>query len=381
MDAYAARIGADPLAVRKRNLIKRTSMPYVRDFDSSPSMTFEEGDYEAMLKRVLAEVDLDDLHRRRSNGELVGLGVTPYIESTRLGPWEAASVEVDEGGRIVVRSGGSSVGQGFRTMLSSVVGSVFGIDYGSIHVQMLDTKSFGDGVGSYASRSTSTAGSAAHLAAIEIEQRMRKVAADNLDVAADDLGFDEGGVFSPAGDRLSFGDVRALAERQGIELFSHQTFTSDTVNLDFGTVAVVVRVDPATAGVHVERLVVGFETGTVLNRKIVEGQLVGAALQGVGGALLEQFRFDEEGNPLVTSFMDYLMPTLSEAPAMTPITFEEPSDANPLGTKGVGEGGITGVGGAIASAVENAISASDLIDRLPVDIEAVLGALEGGRSL
>ena len=377
IDAYAARIALDPLNVRKRNLIKADAMPYERRFDMSPSLTFEEGDYEAMLNRVLSEVDLEDIARRRAKGELLGLGVTPYIESTPLGPWEAASVELDDAGRIVVRSGGSSVGQGIRTMLSTVVGRVFGVDPESISVQLVDTRTFGEGVGSYASRSTATAGSAAHLAATEIERRMRKVAGDRLSAPAGDLHFETGSVSSPSGDRLSFVALRALAREQGVEMFSHQIFTSETVSLDFGTVAVVVRVDPSTAGMHVEQLVVGFETGTVLNRKIVEGQLMGAALQGVGGALLEQFRFDDEGNPLVTSFMDYLMPTLSEAPRMIPITFDEPSGANLLGTKGVGEGGITGVGAAIASAVENAVSASDLIDRLPVNIEIVLGAIEG----
>lgn len=376
IDAYAARLSADPLEVRRKNLIKSTAMPYVRSFDASPSMEFEEGDYEQMLDRVLSEVDLDEVRRRRSNGELVGVAVTPYIESTRLGPWEAASVEIDDSGRILVRSGGSSVGQGIRTMLSTVVGSVFGVEPEAISVEMLDTKAFSNGVGSYASRSTATAGSAAHLAAKEIVSRLQKVGAGELNSAATDLRFQDGCVESPSGETLTLVRARDLASEQGIELFSLQTFTSETVNLDFGAVAVVVRVDRATAGMHVEQLVVGFETGTVLNRKIVEGQLVGAALQGVGGALLEQFRFDAEGNPLVTSFMDYLMPTVSEAPKMTPITFDDPSLANPLGTKGVGEGGITGVGGVIASAVENAVSATDLIDCLPVDIEVVLRSLE-----
>lgn len=376
IDAYSSRIAMDPLHVRRKNLIKASSMPYERRFQGSPSMAFDEGDYEGMLDRVLAEIDLSEINRRRSNGELVGAAVTPYIESTRLGPWEAASVEIDDGGRVLVRSGGSSVGQGFRTMLSKVVADVFGIEPAAVSVEMLDTKTFSNGVGSYASRSTATAGSAAHLAALDVARTLRKVAAEQLEADPEELRVQVPDVVSPSGGRIALSELRRLAALQGVEFFSRQTFTSDTVNLDFGAVAAVVRIDPSTAGIRVEQLVVGFETGRVLHQKIVEGQLVGAALQGVGGALLERFRFDGEGNPLVTSFMDYLMPTMSEAPEMTAITFDEPSLDNPLGTKGVGEGGITGVGGVIPSAVENALSTSDLIDSLPVDIETVMRSVE-----
>jgi aerobic carbon-monoxide dehydrogenase large subunit len=377
IDSYASRISADPREVRRKNLIKRSDMPYVRDFRDKPSMTFEEGDYEAMFSRVLSEIDPESVEERRARGELVGVGATPFIESTRLGPWEAASVAIDPDGRITVRSGGSSVGQGFRTMLAMVVGRIFGVDPDVVTVAMLDTGKFEKGVGSYASRSTSTAGSAAHMAATEVARRCTVLAAEKFGVDPSDIELGDGHASTGSGDRLPLSELAALAGSPDTELTSVKTFSSETVNLDFGTVAVIARVDPVTAGIHIEKLVVGFETGTVINRPIVEGQLVGAAMQGVGGALLEQFRFDEEGNPLVTSFMDYLMPTISEAPEMTPITFDDlPSSANPLGTKGVGEGGITGVGGAAASAIENAISATDVIASLPVDIETVMTVIE-----
>ncbi len=377
IDSYAARISADPREVRKRNLIKSSDMPYERVFRDKPSMSFEEGDYEAMFARVVSEVDPGSVEQRKARGELVGLGVTPFIESTRLGPWEASSVTVSGDGRITVRSGGSSVGQGFRTMLASVVADAFSVDPDAVSVEMLDTGKFERGVGSYASRSTSTAGSAAHMAATEVARRCIDLAAEKLGVDAGQIELGNGYASTHQGDRLSLSELVALDGSSEGELSSLKIFSSETVNLDFGTAAVIARVDPLTAGIHIEKLVVGFETGTVINRPIVEGQLVGAAMQGIGGALLEQFRFDQEGNPLVTSFMDYLMPTISEAPEMIPITFDDvPSSANPLGTKGVGEGGITGIGGAVASAVEDAISVSDLIVSLPVDIEKVMEAIE-----
>jgi carbon-monoxide dehydrogenase large subunit len=210
-----------------------------------------------------------------------------------------------------------------------------------------------------------------------VARRCIDLAAEKLGVDAEQIELGNGYASTHQGDRLSLSELVALDGSSEGELSSLKIFSSETVNLDFGTAAVIARVDPLTAGIHIEKLVVGFETGTVINRPIVEGQLVGAAMQGIGGALLEQFRFDQEGNPLVTSFMDYLMPTISEAPEMIPITFDDvPSSANPLGTKGVGEGGITGIGGAVASAVEDAISVSDLIVSLPVDIEKVMEAIE-----
>jgi carbon-monoxide dehydrogenase large subunit len=377
LERYAHAIDADPADVRRRNLIARARMPYTRAFTTGPpATTFTDGDYQATLARVTEAVDVPGVAARRARGEPVGVSVVPFIEATRLGPKEYGCVRLEPDGRLRVRSGASSVGQGTRTMLATVAARVFDVAPAAVDVEFLDTAHVPRGWGSYASRSTAMAGSAVHLAARDLADRVRQVVAESWGVRTEDVRVEDGRVIvGPGSERLTLAQVATMAPRDDGPLTAEVDFASDVTINDIGAHGAVVRVDTLTGGVTVERLVVAFDTGTVINRQLVEGQLLGAAVQGIGSALLEQFLYDEDANPQATSFVDYLLPTVSEVPALRAIMLDEvPSSSNPLGVKGVGEAGITGAMAAIVAAVGQAVGDPTVGERTPVDLEAVLRA-------
>lgn len=377
LERYAHAIEADPADVRRRNLIARARMPYTRTFTTGPpASTFTDGDYHATLARVTEAVDVPAVAARRDRGEPVGVSVVPFIETTRLGPKEYGVVGLEPDGRLRVRSGASSVGQGTRTMLATVAARVFEVATSAVDVEFLDTAHVPRGWGSYASRSTAMAGSAVHLAARDLADRARQVVAESWGVRTDEVCVEDGRVIGKGSQRLTLAQVATMAAaRDGGLLTAEVDFESDATINDIGAHGAVVRVDVATGGVTVERLVVAFDTGTVINRQLVEGQLLGAAVQGIGSALLERFLYDEDANPLVTSFVDYLLPTVSEVAVLQAIVLDqEPSSSNPLGVKGVGEAGITGAMAAIVAAIGQAVADPTVGERTPVDLEAVLRA-------
>jgi len=381
LERYAHAIDADPAAVRHRNLIRRAQMPYTRTFAvGPPAYTLTDGDYHETLDRVTEAVDVPSVAARRDRGERVGASVVPFIETTRLGPKEYGEVRLEADGRLHVRTGASSVGQGTRTMLATVAARIFGVAPSAVNVELLDTAHVPRGWGSYASRSTAMAGSAVHLAARDLADRVRRVVAESRGVPAEEVCVEEGRVTVGSGSqRLTLAQVAMIAARDGGPLTAEVDFASDVTINDIGAHGAVVRVDALTGGVAVERLVVAFDTGTVINRQLVEGQLLGAAVQGIGSALLEQFLYDEDGNPQVTSFVDYLLPTVSEVAALQAIVLDEvPSSSNPLGVKGVGEAGITGAMAAIMAAIGQAVANPTIGERTPVDLEAVLRAVRRG---
>jgi CO/xanthine dehydrogenase Mo-binding subunit len=260
-------------------------------------------------------------------------------------------------------------------MLAMVAARSFGVATSAVDVGFLDTAKVPRGWGSYASRSTAMAGSAVHLAARELLNHARQVVADSFGVSADDVRVEDGRFTGgPGFESLSLTQVAEIAAaHDGGVLTAEVDFETDVAINDIGAHGAVVRVDAATGGVTLERLVVAFDTGTVLNPQLVEGQLLGAAVQGIGSALLEQFLYDEDANPLATSFMDYLLPTLSEVPTLQAIMLDDvPSTSNPLGVKGVGEAGITGAMAAIMAAIGQAVRDPTVGARTPVDLETVL---------
>ncbi|MGH2788745.1 MAG: xanthine dehydrogenase family protein molybdopterin-binding subunit [Actinomycetota bacterium] len=380
IDAYAAAAGIDPVEVRRRNLIRSDQIPYRRELQSTGEpVTLNEGDYPKMLEKVVERLDVSSVASRRSSGEHVGVGVAMFLEKSGLGPWETGGAEIDREGTIRIWSGCSSVGQGLRTVLAQVAADVFDVDHDAIEVELLDTDRSTEGTGSYASRSTATGGSAVYLAATRVVEQAKAFASEELEVSVGDLEVRDGRVSilgSP--DRgLSYGEIAARLTPEGAAaggmdsgLHAAEYFNVEKLTYPYGCHAAVVRIDPETGAVTVERLVLGYDVGRAVNPMLVEGQLHGAALQGFAGALFESFRYDGEGNPLVTSFMDYLMPTAAEAPYMEAIVSEDaPTRTNPLGVKGAGEGGLTGVAAAIAAAVDDALQRPGTVTSLPVDPE------------
>jgi len=376
LDMYAERVGMDPIDLRRKNLISKSQMPYERKtIETVPSIVLDEGDFHHLFERVVGRLDIDEVNRRRARGELVGYGVSTFFERSGAGPFERGSVAVDRTGAVTVRSGASSVGQGLRTVLSQIVADVLDVPPGDIVVELLDTEKTDAGVGSFGSRSTMTAGAAVMQAAHGLLAQAKTHAAALLGSTEEAITF-RNGRFTTDGAVPGL-DLRAVASASGPEqrLEVEADFKVSGPIYDFGAHGAVARVDRDTGAVTIEQLVVGFDVGKAINPKLVEGQFVGAAAQGVGGALLEELVFDEHGNPLVTSLMDYLMPTASEVPPIEAIIDEShPTDHNPLGAKGAGEGGITGVPAAISGAVAHAVSDQASITRIPVDPSLLLGA-------
>jgi carbon-monoxide dehydrogenase large subunit/6-hydroxypseudooxynicotine dehydrogenase subunit gamma len=380
IDLLAARIGKDPIEVRRQNLIRPEQMPYTRPLQSvDDRIVLEGGDYVSEFDRVVEAADRDQVARRRGAGEHVGIGVGSYLEKTGIGPWESASVCVSGELPVVVRTGATSLGQGIRTVLSQIVAEELGVPSLDVTVETGDTAKLGTGQGTYASRSTVMAGNAARLAALAAIERGRPFAAGALGVQPDALVFQRGSFEAEdPGAAISLMHVAALARGEnGIGLLGSEVFRTDRANFSHGTVAAIVSVDPELGAVRVERLVLGYDVGRAVNPRLVEGQLQGAAIQALGGALLEQFTYDKDGNPIATTFFDYLLPGVGDAPELTVLLTESRSTLNPLGVKGAGEGGICSVAAAIAGAIDDALGLPGAIRQTPVTPEVVWRAAAG----
>lgn len=293
IDMYAARIGMDRFEVRRRNLIRPHQMPFTRELQSTGEpVVYNEGNYPKLLEDVVGRLGTQEVDRRRAAGERVGVGIAMFLEKSGLGPWESGAVTIAPQGSVIVRSGCSSVGQGLRTVLSQIAADVFDIELCDVRVEMLDTNYTTYGTGSYASRSTATAGSAVHMAAQEVLEQARNFAATELEVEPQDLVVRSGGLeVTGAPDlRLSFGEIATkldpvTATKRGVlpGLRAEQFFHVKKLTYPYGCHAAVVRIDEETGEPRVERLILGYDVGRAINPMLVEGQLHGGALQGLGG--------------------------------------------------------------------------------------------------
>jgi len=385
MDLIAVRLGLDPSHVRRINLIESNEMPYRREMEVlGTEVTYDSGHYPRLLDSLLTHIDYEqltaDLSARRAAGERVGLGLGYFVEKSGLGPYAGAEVAVDAAGSVTVTTGEASMGQGIETVLAQICSSVLEIAPEGIEVRHGQTDEFPAGMGAFASRVTVLAGSATLKAAERVREKAFEVAAEKLEARAEDLVLEEGRVFvagSPAGPSLSLGEIAAdlnpaTSARFGWApgLRDEFWFHTEHMTYPYGAHAVVARVDPETGGVELLRYVVAYDVGRAVNPMLIEGQIAGGAAQGIGGALLEEFHYSDEGQPLVTSFADYLMPTLSEMPDVEAIVSEDaPSPLNPLGVKGAGEGGTTAAGAAVAAAVSDAIGDLTAVTRIPISPE------------
>jgi carbon-monoxide dehydrogenase large subunit len=369
MDIAAVRLGIDPIELRRRNFIAPGEMPYdVGGASLSQRTVYDCGDYASALDQALdalghATARAEQAEARR-RGRAVGIGVGCLVEKAGLGPWEYARVEVDATGHVVVYSGVASVGQGIDTTLAQVCADVLHVSPDRVTVVHGDSARVPFGVGGFASRGASVALPAALEAARKVHAKLLRVAASLLEAAEADLVVEEGVVrVRGVPDRaVSFRDLAraAVPGPPGMEpgLYAEHFFEAPKMTYPYGTHAAMVEVDVETGIVTILRYAVAYDIGKAVNPMIVEGQLVGALAQGIGGALLEELVYDDAGQLLTTSFMDYLLPTVMEMPAATDVRIleETPTPLNPLGVKGAGEGGSSGAGGAIANAVADALA-------------------------
>ena len=385
-DKAAAEIGIDRVEFRRRNLLTAPEMPHERPMSTlGTDVILDGGDFLELYNKALDRAtDLgwpDEVRRGRADGRRMGLGIATFLEKSGLGPNDTADVEITRRGRVRVYSGGTSLGQGIETALAQVAADVLPVGLGQIDVINGDTAEQPFGTGSWASRSTVVTGSAVHQACKEVAQRLIELAARMLERTPDELVINGPAVQS----RLDPSQCKTFAELVAASMpgspYLHEDepsgirirhrFTVDHMTYPYGTHVSLVEIHPDTGQVEVRGYLVAYEIGVAVNPMMIEGQLRGGIAQGIGGALMEEFTYDEAGQPQSTTFMDYLMPTACEIPDMDLlVSADYPSSTNPLGVRGAGEGGLTAAGGCLASAVRDALCddnpmATDII-RLPI---------------
>jgi carbon-monoxide dehydrogenase large subunit/6-hydroxypseudooxynicotine dehydrogenase subunit gamma len=278
-------------------------------------------------------------------------------------------------------TGGASIGQGFETAMAQICAEALGVDYRRVRVIHGQTDRIDYGIGAHAARATVLTGGAVNATALLVRAKALDAAAELLQTPASDLDIVDGAVVRldrAAGPSITLGDIALRLESGAGEsgLCAEGFFNTDRTVFPYGVHLAVVCVDRETARVVVERFMVAYDVGRAVNPMMVEGQLVGGCVQGLGGALFEEFIYDESGQPLAATLADYLMPTSCEAPKIEVlITEDAPSPHNPLGLKGAGEGGINGVGAAIAGAIDDAIGVPGAVRRLPVTAERMYALL------
>lgn len=372
IDAIATRLGIDSIAVRRANFIPKIALPFRRNFSAiGTDLVYDTGDYAGLLDKSLARARWETLRnevaQRRRNGEMVGLGVSFFVEKSGLGPFDDVRIVLDRKGMIEVITGVASIGQGVETVLAQICADGLGVALDRIRVIHGQTDRIARGMGAFASRVTVMAGTAVAIAAEKLRSKVLALAGQLLQTAPDRLAMTDDRVVirdAPTGPSLDFASIARSIDD---EIAADATFTSDHMTYPYGVHIAQVRIDRDTCGIAVERFFVGYDVGRAVNPMLVEGQIIGGVAQGIGGSILEEFVYDASGQPLSVTFADYLMPTMAEIPPVEVALFEDaPTPLNPLGVKGAGEGGINAVGAAIAAAVDDAIGRPGAVQRLPI---------------
>ncbi len=384
MDLVAGRLGLDPVEVRRRNFIQPEEMPYDQGPHPYHYTIYDTGDYPGLFEKALSRMDYtrvkQECEKAKQEGRAMGVGLGCFVETSGLGPWEYARIEIDNKGKVVLYSGCASIGQGAETALSQIVADELKVTMEDVRVIPGDTSKVPYGMGSNASRTTVMAGNAALIAAGKVRDKLLRVASDSLEIDPSDLALRDGRVVvsGDARQSLDYADIfrlttPSLAKKKGAEpgISEEGFFASDKRPFPYGVHIAVVEVDRETGMVKVVKYLVAEDVGRAVNPMLLEGQMAGGLAQGIGGALLEEFVYGSDGQPLSTSFMDYLIPTAMEVPPIDFLTAEDaPTPLNPLGVKGGGEGGIAAAGGALANAVSNALGVETT--RLPMKPDYLL---------
>jgi len=395
IDLVARTLGLEPVEVRRRNMIRADEMPYrvgIPYRDGEP-IVYDSGDYPGALQKALDAVGGVEAFRRRQAeargaGRYLGLGIGSYIEGTGVGPFESAFVRIDPSGKVFVSCGASPQGQGMETIFSQVVADLWKVAPEDIVLTFADTAAIAIGFGTMASRSTVTASAAMHVASERLRGKVFSIAAHLLECAPADLelrpvaGGGGVGVVGVPGAQVSLAKV-AQAARPGweitrppeVEAGLEETcyWQPETVTWSNAVHAAIVEVDPDTGRVIVDDYAVAHDCGVVVNPMLVEGQIMGGAAQGLGGILCEAIVYDSNGQLLSGSLMDYALPTAADIPSMTIVHQHSPSPLNPLGVKGVGEGGAVAPPAAIANAVCDALAAFGVeVNQTPINPEQLV---------
>ncbi len=374
VDSLARKLGMDPAEFRMKNFIPPEAFP----FKSALGWEYDSGNYGAALRKAMGIVDYDALRKeqaeKRKRGELMGIGISSFTEIVGAGPshtfdilglkmFDSCEIRIHPTGKAIARFGTKSQGQGHETTYAQILAEELGISSEDIAIEEGDTDTAPYGLGTYASRSTPVAGAAAAIAARKIRAKAQKIAAHLLEVSPDDLEwkdhkFQVKGVPDKAKTMAEIAFAAYTNHPPGMEAGLEAVDYYDPPNLTFpfGSYICVVDIDKDTGEVKIRRFVAVDDCGTIINPMIVEGQIHGGLTMGLAPALLEEIHYDENGNILGGSFMDYLLPTAVETPKWETAKTTTPSPHHPIGAKGVGESATVGAPAAIVNAVVDALA-------------------------
>jgi aerobic carbon-monoxide dehydrogenase large subunit len=394
MDLVARQLGLEPAEVRRRNMVRADEMPYrvgIPYRDGEP-VVYDSGDFPGALDKALHAVGgLAAFRQRqraaRARGRYLGLGISCYTEGTGVGPFESAFVRIDPSGKIYVASGVCPQGQGMETIFAQIAADMWKVAPEEVVVALADTSAIAIGFGTMASRSTVTLSAAMHHASERLRLKVFAIAANLLECAEADLELRNGGVgiVGVPGATLSLARIARASlpgwdnERPaGMDAGVEETFywQPPTVTWSYAVHAAIVEVDVETGRVHLQDYGVAHDCGVVVNPMLVEGQIVGGAVQGIGGALSEAIAYDSNGQLLSGSLMDYALPVAADVPEIRIVHQHSPSPLNPLGVKGVGEGGAVAPPAAIANAVCDALAEAGVeVNATPVRADLLAEAM------
>lgn len=390
MDKAARELGIDPAEIRRRNFIRPDEFPWQTGLGTAQlPVVYDSGEYEAGLDRALALADYKGWREKqaaaRAEGRYLGVGVSSYVLLGGLGPFESAEVKIDPSGDVVVVTGAHAHGQGTDTAMAQIVADELATTPERITVQHGDTDQIPFGVGTYASRNAVVAGSAVAVASRQVRVKALTLAAHLLETTVDDLELIDG-AFQVRGAperRLALGELavaaapdRPLPEGMEPELAARHYFQAPLPTFASGTQIAVVEIDPATGHLTILDYVSVNDAGPRINPTVVDGQIQGGIAQGIGGALMEEILYDEEAQPL-GSFLDYAIPRATDIPDVRQDHLETPSPLNPLGVKGLGEGGTLAPPAVLAAAVEDALSPLGIeVTRTPLTASTIWRLLQ-----
>jgi carbon-monoxide dehydrogenase large subunit len=372
LDLIARTLKLDRYEVRRRNLIPADQMPYTTGLAarSGSPIVYDSGDYPKMMATVLEAIDYagfpERQRRARAQGRYIGIGMAMGLKGTGRGPFESATVRIDRSGKVTIATGAVAIGQGIKTALAQICAEQLGVQPADIKVVAGDTGAISLGLGAFASRQTVMGGSAVHVAAVAVREKVLKVAADMMEVDSGDLELHDGrvGLKGAPDHGLSFAQL--AVEMQGVPgyklpgdlppgLEHSHNFLGTSLTYAGAALAVELEVDPEIGHVELHKIVVANDAGVVINPNTVRGQVIGSIVHTLGNTLYEWMGYDDQAQPVTTTFAEYLMPTAPEVPRIEVILLEYPGTNNPLGIKGAGETACIPVPGAIISAVEDAL--------------------------
>jgi carbon-monoxide dehydrogenase large subunit len=373
MDRVARELGLDRAEVRRRNFIQPSQMPYPVGilFRDGRMVTYDSGDYPSCQAEALRLADYAGFRARQEKalreGRYIGLGISNAVEGTGLGPYESATIRVATNGRISLYTGATPQGQSHKTTLAQIAADQLGVTPEDINVVTADTGTIALGVGSFAARTAVNAGSSVHLAGIDVCGQLKALAADMLNVTTEEIELKDGwaNVRGMQGVRKSFKELAIMSigmpgssiaggRTPGLEATKY--FTPEQSVYSNGTHIAEVEVDIATGNTTVLTYMIVHDCGRVINPMVVEGQVVGGVVHGIGNAFYERMIYDDNAQPLSTNFGEYLLPTANETPKIEVHHQETPSPFNPLGMKGAGEGGTIASIAALIGATEDALA-------------------------